>query len=42
MVSELHIEGIKGNFYISDAEFIAPASLHEKGKPASHRRFSRI
>jgi signal transduction histidine kinase len=35
MVTELrHIEGIKGNFYISETEFIAPASLHEKGKPA--------
>jgi two-component system, OmpR family, sensor histidine kinase VicK len=43
MVNELrHIEGIKGNFYISDAEFIAPASLHEKGKPASRIIYSNV
>src|SRR5919198_1824204 len=36
MVDELrHIEGIKGNFYISETEYIAPATFHEKGKPAS-------
>jgi two-component system sensor histidine kinase VicK len=36
MVNELrHIEGIKGNFYVSEIEYIAPATLHEKGKPAS-------
>ena len=36
MVDELrHIEGIKGNFYLSETEYIAPATFHEKGKPAS-------
>jgi hypothetical protein len=36
MVDELrHIEGIKGNFYISDTEYIAPASLHRKGESTS-------
>jgi len=36
LVDELrHIEGIKGNFYISETEYIAPATFHEKGKPAS-------
>jgi signal transduction histidine kinase len=36
MVDELrHIDGIKGNFYISETEYIAPATFHEKGKPAS-------
>jgi signal transduction histidine kinase len=36
IVDELrHIDGIKGNFYISETEYIAPATLHEKGKPAS-------
>ena len=36
MTHELrHIEGIKGNFYISETEYLAPAALHEKGKPAS-------
>ncbi len=35
MVDELrHIDGIKGNFYISETEYIAPAIFHEKGKPA--------
>jgi L-cysteine desulfidase len=29
MVNELrHIEGIKGNFYVSETEYIAPAALH--------------
>jgi hypothetical protein len=36
MVDELrHLDGIKGNFYISETEYIAPAIFHEKGKPAS-------
>ena len=36
IVSELrHLDGIKGNFYISETEYIAPASLHEEGKSAS-------
>jgi hypothetical protein len=25
----------KGNFYISETEYIAPATLHDEGKPAS-------
>src|SRR5919198_6500368 len=41
MVDELrHIEGIKGNFYISETEYIAPATFHEKGKPASQIIYS--
>jgi two-component system sensor histidine kinase VicK len=41
LVDELrHIEGIKGNFYISETEYIAPARLHTKGKPASHIVYS--
>jgi two-component system, OmpR family, sensor histidine kinase VicK len=36
MVDELrHIDGIKGNFYLSETEYIAPATFHEKRKPAS-------
>jgi hypothetical protein len=32
MVDELrHLDGIKGNFYISDNAYLAPATLHEKG-----------
>jgi two-component system sensor histidine kinase VicK len=43
MVDELrHIEGIKGNFYISETEYIAPASLHEEGKPASQIIYSNV
>ena len=43
MVDELrHIEGIKGNFYLSETEYIAPASLHEKGKPASQIIYSNV
>jgi two-component system, OmpR family, sensor histidine kinase VicK len=43
MVDELrHLNGIKGNFYISETEYIAPASLHEKGKPASQVIYSNV
>ena len=43
MVDELrHIEGIKGNFYISETEYIAPATFHEKGKPASWVIYSNV
>jgi two-component system sensor histidine kinase VicK len=43
MVDELrHLDGIKGNFYISESEYIAPARLHEKGKPASQILYSNV
>jgi two-component system sensor histidine kinase VicK len=43
MVNELrHLEGIKGNFYVSEIEYIAPATLHEKGKPASKIIYSNV
>jgi signal transduction histidine kinase len=43
IVDELrHIEGIKGNFYISETEYIAPATFHEKGKPASQIIYSDV
>ena len=36
MVDELrHLDGIKGNFYISESGYLAPATFHEKGKSAS-------
>ena len=36
VVNELrHLDGIKGNFYVSKKEYIAPAALHEKDKPSS-------
>ena len=43
MVDELrHLNGIKGNFYISETEYIAPATSHEKGKPASQIIYSNV
>jgi two-component system, OmpR family, sensor histidine kinase VicK len=36
IVNELrHLDGIKGNFYVSEKEYIAPGALHEKDKPSS-------
>jgi two-component system sensor histidine kinase VicK len=37
-----HLDGIKGNFYISDLEYLAPATLHAKGKPASQIIYSNV
>jgi two-component system, OmpR family, sensor histidine kinase VicK len=43
MVDELrHIEGINGNFYISETEYIAPASLHAKGRTSSQVIYSNV
>src|ERR1044071_7217806 len=43
IVDELrHLEGIKGNFYISESQYIAPATIHEKGKPASQLIYSNV
>ena len=43
MVDELrHLEGIRGNFYVNEAEYIAPATLHEKGKVASQITYSNV
>ena len=36
-----HLDGIKGNFYISDTEYIAPATF-ERGKPASQMIYSNV
>ncbi|MDP9289720.1 MAG: HAMP domain-containing histidine kinase [Thermoproteota archaeon] len=36
MVDDLrHLDGIRGNFYLSEKEYLAPAAKHKKGKPAS-------
>jgi signal transduction histidine kinase len=36
MVDELrHLDGIRGNFYLSESTYLAPATFHEKGKSAS-------
>jgi hypothetical protein len=43
IVDELrHLEGIKGNFYVNETEYIAPATLHENGKPASQITYSSV
>ncbi|HZI69944.1 MAG TPA: hypothetical protein VFD60_02175, partial [Nitrososphaeraceae archaeon] len=43
IINELrHIDGIKGNFYISETEYISPATLHEKEKPASQIIYSNV
>jgi signal transduction histidine kinase len=43
MVDELrHLDGIKGNFYISEKGYLAPATFHEKGKPASQIIYSNV
>ena len=36
MVDELrHLDGFKGNFYLSESSYLAPTIFHEKGKSAS-------
>ena len=43
MVDELrHLDGIKGNLYVSETAYIAPATFHEKGKPASQIIYSNV
>jgi signal transduction histidine kinase len=43
MVSELrHLDGIKGNFYLSESEYLSPATFHTKGQAASQIIYSNI
>ena len=43
IVSELkHLDGIKGNFMISESEYLAPAVLFEKGKVAAQIMYSNV
>ena len=43
IVDELHhLDGIKGNFMISESEYLAPATSHEKTKPASFIIYSSV
>jgi two-component system, OmpR family, sensor histidine kinase VicK len=43
MVDELrHLEGIKGNFYISESGYLAPATFHEAGEPAAQIIYSNV
>jgi two-component system, OmpR family, sensor histidine kinase VicK len=42
-VSELrHLDGIKGNFYVSKNEYVSPAAIHEEAQPASNVVYSNI
>jgi hypothetical protein len=43
MVDELcHLDGIKGNFYLNETEYLVPASFHDKGKPAEEIIYSNL
>ena len=43
MVDELrHLSGIKGNFYVTDEEYGAPATFHEKGRSAEIMIYSTL
>jgi signal transduction histidine kinase len=43
MVDELrHLDAIKGNFYISDTGYLAPATFHEAGKSAAQAIYSNV
>jgi two-component system, OmpR family, sensor histidine kinase VicK len=43
LVDELrHLDGIKGSFYISEGEYLAPAIFHEEGKGASQMIYSNV
>ena len=37
-----HLNGIKGNFYVSEEEYDAPSTLHEKGKSSEMMIYSNI
>lgn len=42
-VNELcHLDGIKGNFYVSEKAYVSPATRHEKGEPAPHLVYSNV
>lgn len=43
MVDELrHLDGIRGNFYISETGYLAPATFYEAGKPAAQIIYSNV
>jgi two-component system, OmpR family, sensor histidine kinase VicK len=43
MVDELrHLDGIKGNLYVSESGYLAPATAHERGKSASQIIYSNV
>ena len=43
VVDELrHLNGIKGNFYVSEQEYAAPSTLHEEGKSSEMMIYSNL
>ena len=41
IVDELrHLDGIKGNFYVSEFEYVAPSILHKRGKSSDMMIYS--
>jgi signal transduction histidine kinase len=43
IVDELrHLDGIKGNFYVSEFEYVAPSTLHERGKSSDMMIYSGV
>ena len=43
MVDELrHLDAIKGNFYVSETGYLAPATFHEAGKSAAQAIYSNV
>jgi two-component system, OmpR family, sensor histidine kinase VicK len=43
IVDELrHLDAIKGNFYVSETGYLAPATFHEAGKPAAQAIYSNV
>lgn len=41
LVNELrHLDGIKGNFYVNEGEYLAPTLFHDEGKPAAEFIYS--
>jgi signal transduction histidine kinase len=37
-----HVDGIKGNFYLSEEEYAAPSTFHEKGKSSEMMIYSNV
>src|SRR5262249_40576718 len=43
LVADLrHLDGIKGTFYTSETEYLAPAIFHEEGKTASQMIYTNV
>lgn len=37
-----HLDGIKGNLYLSEKEYLSPAVLHDRGEPAAQIIYSNM